>query len=432
MAFSTRYSPLSASLYKSHREKLRACLPDGALVVVHNNDAMPTNADGGMPFVVNSNFFYLCGIEQEESCLLLSYDAAETQSQEILFLRKKNQKMALWEGEGLSPAEATAISAISTIAWLEDFEAIFHTLIVQASEVFIESNEHYRAKIVVESRNARFIKRCKAQYPLHKYARLAPLMSRIRARKDEEEKNQIARACHITHQGFLEAAKAVKKAKKEYELEAACLYSFMKQGAKGFAYPPIIASGKNACILHYTANNAPLLPNELVLMDIGASYGNYNADITRVIPVSGRFTKRQKELYEAVLRIQRYAMNLLKPGVILHEYQKKVEAFMEEELCSLGLLTLKEIKEKGPEALKQYFMHGISHHLGIDVHDAVHMHEPLAVGAVLTVEPGIYIPQEGIGIRLENDVVITPYGMEDLTKEVPIEIPDIEKMMEKT
>ena len=360
MAFSTRYSPLSASLYKRHREKLRACLLEGALVVVHNNDAMPTNADGGMPFVVNSNFFLpLWNRARRKLSFAHVMMPLKRSPKKSFFCAKRIEKWLYGTGEGLSPAEATAISAISTIAWLEDFEAIFHTLIVQASEVFIESNEHYRAKIVVESRNARFIKRCKAQYPLHKYARLAPLMSRIRARKDEEEKNQIARACHITHQGFLEAAKGGEKSQKKNTNSKPLVYiALCNKAAKGFAYPPIIASGKNACILHYTANNAPLLPNELVLMDIGASYGNYNADITRVIPVSGRFTKRQKELYEAVLRIQRYAMNLLKPGVILHEYQKKVEAFMEEELCSLGLLSLKEIKEKGPEALKQYFMHG--------------------------------------------------------------------------
>ena len=424
-----RYKPLSSNSYQAHRAALRERLPKQALVVIHSNDILPSNADGILPFVQNSNLLYLTGIDQAETTLVLAYDSVEQAWQEILFLKTPTTASTLWDGDGFTQADAQALSGIQTVYWQADFERIFYQLIIQSACVYLEDNEHYRANQTVQTQNDRFIQTCKQRYPLHKYARLAPIMAQIRASKSAEEIAQIKQACAITRSGFLQVAQALNPGIREYALEAEYLHSFVRQGAKGFAFTPIIASGKNACILHYTNNAGTCQANDLVLMDIGACYGNYNADITRCLPVSGRFSPRQAAVYEAVLRSQRYAMGLLKPGVLLKNYQQQVEAFILEELCTLGLISTKEIRDNPNKARAKYFMHGVSHHLGLDVHDVPLIHQPILVGAVLTVEPGIYIQEEGIGIRLENNVLVTDHGIEDLSADIPIEINELEALM---
>ena len=424
-----RSTPLSSSSYQAHRAALRQHLPKQALVVVQSNDVLPSNADGILPFVQNNNLFYLTGIDQAETTLVLAYDSLNEDWQEILFLKTPTAAAALWDGDGFTKADAQALAGVQTVYWQADFEHVFYQLIIQSTAVYLDSNEHYRANQVVQTQNDRFIQSCQQRYPLHKYARLAPIMAQIRARKSAEEIAQIKQACAITKSGFIQVAQALRPGVREYALEAEYLHSFVRQGAKGFAFTPIIASGKNACVLHYTNNASLCQANDLVLMDIGACYGNYNSDITRCLPVSGRFSKRQQAVYEAVLRAQRYAMGLLKPGVLLKNYQQQVEEFILEELCTLGLISTKEIRDNPNKARGKYFMHGVSHHLDLDVHDVPPIYQPILVGAVLTVEPGIYIQEEGIGIRLENDVLITDDGIEDLSADIPIEVSELEDLM---
>ncbi|MCH9665887.1 MAG: aminopeptidase P N-terminal domain-containing protein [Gammaproteobacteria bacterium] len=423
-----RYQPLSAAEYVAHRQALRTLLPPKALVVLHSNDILSTNADGVLPFIQNNNLFYLTGIDQPDTTLLLSYDAAEESWQELLFLPTPSATAALWDGAGYSAAQAQAQSGIANVQFQADFDRILYQLIVQNTYVFIENNEHYRATKQADNPNTRFIQACQQQYPLHQYRRLAPLMASLRSSKSPPEVQQLQRACTITQAGFEAAAHALRPGVREYELEAACLHEFVRQGASGFAYTPIVASGANACVLHHIQNASLCEAGTLVLLDVGARYGGYNADLTRCIPVDGTFTQRQKDVYNAVLRTLRYAIGLLKPGVVLKNYQQQVTEFLLEEACALGLIDA-QTASNDPKALSKYFMHGVSHHLGLDVHDVPLMQEPLQVGAVLTVEPGLYIQEEGIGIRLENNLVITDYGTQDLTEAIPLEIEQIEQLM---
>ena len=426
-----RYTPLPADEFVEHRAQLRSLLPSASMVVIHSNDQMPTNADGLMPFRQNNNLYYLSGIEQEESILLLYPEASDPTLREVLFLKPETPELTTWEGKKLTYEEASAYSGIENIHPLSSFEKIFAQLMAQASTLYLESNEHYRAEVVVETQNARFIKWAREKYPLHQYQRLAPLMARLRATKSSAEVTQIRKSCQITEAGFRAVLKSIKPNCREYEIEATYAYEFLSRGAKGFAYPPIIASGSNACILHYTTNHERCADKELVLMDVGAEYGNYCADMTRTVPVNGRFSKRQRAIYESVHSALQYAKSLLRPGLLLKEYQHQVERFIEQQLLELNILTSKEIKEQDPRnpARNTYFMHGVSHHLGLDVHDVPLMSEPLSVGAVLTVEPGIYLPKEGIGIRLENDILLTETGTEDLMEGIPIEADAIEELM---
>ena len=429
----TRYTAPPATLFTHNRKRLRELLPAGAMVVVYANDQLPTNADGLMPFRQNSNFYYLCGVDQEESILLLFADASSVELREVLFLRSTTDEVAIWEGRKLSKEAATTLSGIENIQPLEAFEKIFYQLVCEAEILYLESNEHYRAHIVVQSRNARFVATCQQKYPLHRYARLAPLLAKLRATKLPEEVEQLRKACHITANGFSSALQMIAPNCREYEIEAVYSQAFISQGSRGFAYAPIIASGANACILHYTTNAATCQSGELLLMDVGAEYGNYNADMTRTVPVSGRFSSRQRAIYDAVLQILRHAKSLLRPGAVISDYQQKVEAVIEEKLCQLGLLSSSEIRREDLKkpARNRYFMHGASHHLGLDVHDVPFMYEPLQAGAVLTVEPGIYVQEEGIGIRLENNVLITENGVEDLMADIPLEAEEIEDLMQK-
>lgn len=426
-----KYNPLPQSLYIKNRKKLIEKLPAKSVVVFHANDIMPTNADGTMRFRQNNDLFYLTGIDQEETILVICPDFPDPNMREILFLRETNEHIAIWEGHKYTKKEALAVSGIQNIQWVANFDQVLNTLMALSQHVLLNTNEHLRADVQVESRDARFIKKCKERYPLHHYHRVAPLMHQLRAVKEQEEIDQMQIACDITEKGFRRILSFMKPGVTEYEIEAEFIHEFIRNRSKGFAYEPIIASGANACVLHYIENKAVCKDGDLILFDVGAEYGNYNADMSRTIPVNGKFTKRQRQVYDAVLRVQRGAMNILRPGVNIQDYHKEVGLMMQSELIGLGLLDQTDIKNQDPKwpAFKKYFMHGTSHHLGLDVHDVGTMHDPITPGMVFTVEPGIYIQEEGMGIRLENNIVILEDGYFDLMGNIPIEAEEIEALM---
>ncbi|MBY5952557.1 aminopeptidase P family protein [Algoriphagus marincola] len=426
-----KYQPLSADLYIRNREKLAQKLAKDSVAILNSNDIMPTNADGTMRFRQNNDLFYLCGIDQEETILLIAPDCPNPAWREVLFLRETNEHIAVWEGHKYTKEEAEAASGIKNIHWLSDFDQIFNSVMALSERVYLNTNEHLRAGVVVETRDARFIKSCKERFPLHEYERLAPIMHELRGAKEQAEIDQLQIACDITEKGFRRILKFVKPGVTEFEIEAEYLHEFVRNRSKGFAYEPIIASGANACVLHYIENSRPCHDGDLLLMDVGAEYGNYNADMTRTIPVNGKFTERQKAVYEAVLRVQREAMNILRPGTNIQDYHKEVGLIMQSELIGLGLIDQTDVKNQDPKwpAYKKYFMHGTSHHLGLDVHDVGTMHGPITPGMVFTVEPGIYIPAENLGVRLENNIVIQENGYFDLMRNIPIEAEEIEELM---
>jgi Xaa-Pro aminopeptidase len=426
-----RYEPIDKSFYIRNRNNLRARLPEGACAVFTSNDIMPTNADGTMPFRQNNDLLHMCGIDQEETILVLCPGHPEERFREVLFLRETNAHIAVWEGHKYTREEAFQASGIRSIFWSNDFEKHFNSIMAFSELVYLNSNEHLRAASEVETREMRFGKWCREHYPLHQYRRLAPLMHELREIKAEEEIAQMQKACDITEKGFRRILGFVQPGVKEYEVEAEYLHEFVRNGSKGFAYTPIVATGGNACVLHYISNHMTCKEGDLLLMDVGAEYGNYNADMTRTIPVNGRFSPRQKEVYEAVLRVKEFAKGILRPPITIQEYHKEVGSYMEKELLGLGLLDSTDIKNQDPAwpAYKKYFMHGTSHHIGLDVHDVGTMHRPIKPGMVFTVEPGIYIPEENLGIRLENDIVIRENGYEDLMKNIPISVEEIEDLM---
>lgn len=426
-----KYQPLSSSLYQKNRQKLAEKLAENSVAVFNSNDIMPTNADGTMKFRQNNDLFYLCGIDQEETILLIAPDCPNPKFREVLFLRETNEHIAIWEGHKYTKEEAKHASGIENIQWLEAFDQIFNTVMALSTHVYLNTNEHLRAGVIVETRDARFIKSCQERFPLHRFERVAPLMHELRGVKEEEEIQQLQIACDITEKGFRRILNFVKPGVTEYEIEAEYLHEFVRNRSKGFAYEPIIASGASACVLHYIENNKACRPGELLLMDVGAEYGNYNADMTRTIPVNGKFSERQKAVYNAVLNVQREAMAILRPGTNIQDYHREVGLIMQSELLGLGLLDQTDIKNQDPDwpAYKKYFMHGTSHHLGLDVHDVGTMYGPIAAGMVFTVEPGIYIQEEGLGIRLENNIVIQSNGYFDLMRTIPIEADEIEDLM---
>ena len=428
---SMKYHPISAELFTLNRSNLAKLLETGSMAVFQSNDIMPTSADGTMPFVQDADLYYLTGIDQEETTLLLFPDFPDPKMREILFLKKTNEHIAVWEGHKYTKEEAREASGIQTIMWVDDFEQTFNTLMAEADCLYLNSNEHIRAVVTVETRNARFTKWCQNQYPLHAYRKVAPLMHQLRAIKSTHEIDQMATACRITEEGFRRILGFVKPGVWEYEIEAEYLHHFIANRSDGFAYQPIIASGKNACVLHYIENNKQCEDGHMLLMDVGANYARYNADMTRTIPVNGRFTERQRAVYNAVLHVKREAMKLLRPGNTIPEYHKEVGLIMQSELLDLGLLDQTDVKNQNPAnpAYKKYFMHGTSHHLGLDVHDVGNIYRPFEAGMVFTVEPGIYIPEEGLGVRLENDVVIQEEGLLDLMANIPIDAEEIEDLM---
>jgi Xaa-Pro aminopeptidase len=424
-----RHAPIPAALFTENRNRLRALLPASSLVVVNANDIPPTNADGSLIGVPNSDLFYLTGVEQEESVLLLFPDAHEERNREVLFLRETSELLAQWEGHKLTKDEARKATGIARIEWLSELPVFFRMLMCDAENVWLNSNEHRRAVIDVESRDARFVRATQAAFPLHRYHRLARLMHQLRVVKSEPELALLRRAVEITRAGFERVTKFVRPGANECEIEAEFAHEFIRQRAR-FAYTPIIASGKNACVLHYITNDAPCKKGDLLLIDVGASYGNYNADLTRTIPVSGRFSRRQRDVYNAVLRVLRRSTDALAPGKLPKDWQKEAEAFMQEELLKLGLLKPRDVKKQDANkpALKKYFMHGVGHPLGLDVHDVSATGAPFAAGWVMTVEPGIYLPDEGFAVRLEDDVLITANGNVNLMADTPIEVEEIEAL----
>lgn len=426
-----RYFPADKKLYSENRKTFSKHLGQKSIAVFNSNDVMQTSADGTMPFIQQTDIFYLSGIDQEESILLIFPDAYEKQNREILFLKETNEEIAIWEGHKFTKDEARDLSGIQSIYWISQFEEIFNTLVFQAQTIYLNSNEHLRAQNLVETRDQRFSHWCKNKYPLFKYERSQPIMHTIRSVKSEMEINQLKEAIHITEKGFRRVLNFMKPDIMEYEIEAELIHEFVSNRSRRFAFQPIIASGFNACVLHYVENSDRCKDGDLVLMDIGAEYGNYNADLTRCAPVNGRFTERQRTVYNAVLRVQREAMTMLRPGNTIPEYHKEVGKIMERELLGLGLLSKTDIKNQDPNrpAYKKYFMHGTSHHLGLDVHDYGYPQMKMKAGMVFTVEPGIYIREENLGIRLENDIVIRESGIEDLMNNIPIETQEIEDIM---
>jgi Xaa-Pro aminopeptidase len=425
-----KYSPIPSKLFVQNRSRLAALLEPQSLAVVNANDVLPVNADALFQLKQNSDLFYLTGIEQEESILLLYPDAQDPRDREILFVRESNALLETWEGHKLTRNEATEISGVTRIEWISAFSSTLHRLMCECSHAYLNSNEHRRAEIVVETREARFVKEITARYPLHDFRRLAPLLHRLRAVKSSHEIALLQKACDITEAGFRRVCMFVKPGVNEMEVEAEFAHEFIRRSAS-FAYNPIIASGANACALHYLQNDQSCRKGDLLLLDVAASYGNYNADMTRTIPVSGRFTKRQRKVYDAVLRVLRAVSKAAVPGKLPRDWQKEAESFIEKELVDLGLLKLSEIrkKSKGEPAFRKYFMPGVGHPLGLDVHDLAPAAGAIEEGWVLTVEPGIYIREEGFAVRLENDILVREGGNIDLMEGIPIESEEIELLM---
>ena len=426
-----RYLPIDSSLFIQNRKKFAAALKPNAIAVFNSNDIMPTSADGVRSFIQNTDFFYLSGIDEEESILVIFPDAGNKEHKEILFIKETSEDIAVWEGPKYSKEEASKLSGIKTVYWTREFENVFKGLVLEAERIYLNTNEHLRAEGIVETRDARFLKWCKDHYPLHQYNRSAPIMHHLRTIKSEIEMELIKQACRITEKAFLRVLNIIRPGIWEFEIEAEIVHEFLTHRSRGPAYAPIIASGPSSCILHYVQNNRQCADGDLLLMDFGAEYANYASDMTRTVPVNGKFTPRQKEIYNAVIRVQKAAIQMLEPGNSFETYNKEVGLVMEKELIGLGLLDADAVKHQNSEKplYKQYFMHGASHHLGLDVHDLGSKYQKFEDGMVLTCEPGIYIKAEGIGVRLENDILITKNGPVDLMAEIPIKAGEIEDLM---
>ncbi len=426
-----RYQPLSAATYREHRARFRQQMEKGGLALFHSNDIMPTSADGSMPFKQASDIFHLTGIDQEETILLLFPDAFDPKDREILFVRETNDTIAIWEGAKFSQLEATDLSGIATVQWTSNYEATIKRLVPLCEHLYLNSNEHLRQGNEVQTREARKNAEIRVQFPLHNVKRSAPLMHRIRSRKTSEEVEQIKRAIAITGKALERVCGFVKPGVKEYEIEAEITHEFIRNGSRGHAYTPIIASGYSACVLHYISNDLVCKDGDVILMDFGCEYGNYASDLTRCVPVNGCFSKRQRDVYNAVLRVKNEATAMLRPGTMFVDYNKEVGKLMESELIGLGLLDKHDVAKQDPEKplYKKYFMHGTSHFLGLDVHDVGFFNEAMAEDMVFTCEPGIYIREESLGIRLENNILITKNGPVDLFKDIPVEPDAIEAMM---
>jgi Xaa-Pro aminopeptidase len=426
-----RYEKLSSTLFIKNRAKLIELLPPKSMVIISSNDIMPTNADGTMGFKQNSDLYYLSGLDQEETLLILYPDAPEDQYKEIAFVKETSKLIEIWEGHKFTKQEAIEISGIKNIQWTSNFEQVLKTIIYSAEQIYLIDNEHIRNSSLVETQNDRLNLEIKEKYPLHKIERLAPLLNVIRMQKETIEIEALQKAIDITEKAFRRILKFTKPGVFEYEVEAEFIHEFIKNRSNGFAYTPIIASGSNACVLHYIENKLACKDGDMLLLDVGACYANYNADMTRTIPVNGRFTKRQKQVYEAVHDVLNFATQIMTSGTYWVDYQKEVEKYMESKLIDLGLFTRNDVEkqDKHQPLFKKYFMHGVAHHLGIDVHDVWDKYKPFASGMVLTCEPGIYIREEGLGIRLENNLLITDKGAVNLMNNIPIHWEEIETLM---
>ncbi|MDB2394129.1 aminopeptidase P family protein [Flavobacteriaceae bacterium] len=424
-----KYTRLPSAVFTKHRQRFMAKLKPNSIAVFNANDIYPISADSTLPFEQHRDLFYLTGIDQEETILILFPDAKDAKHREMVFVRETNAHIAVWEGHKLTKSEAAAVTGIDHVQWTTDFEASFLELAKQAENIYINTNEHYRAKVETQTREDRFIEWCKQQFPKKNYEKSNFILQGLRGVKDPEEIAHIQQACDITEKGFRRILGFVKPGVWEFEIEAEFSHEFLSNRSKGFAYTPIIASGANSNVLHYIENSQQCKAGELILMDVGAEYGNYASDMTRTIPVSGRFTPRQRAVYEAVLKVKDEATKLLIPGVLWKDYHVEVGKLMSSALVDLGLLAKKEVSDN-TEAYKKYFMHGTSHHLGLDTHDYGLLDEPMETNMVFTVEPGIYIPDEGFGIRLEDDVVVQATGAPvNLMTNIPINPDEIEALM---
>ncbi|MCK0161122.1 aminopeptidase P family protein [Allomuricauda sp. F6463D] len=429
-----KYAQIDHNLFVKNRKKFMAQMKPKSIAVFNSNDIYPIGADSTLPFEQDRDIFYLSGADQEETILLLFPDAMDPKHREVLFVRETNDHIAVWEGAKLTKNKATEVSGIETIYWLTDFDKVFFDLMTEADTIYFNTNEHYRQAVETQTREDRFIEKCKKEYPAHQWAKSNSILQNIRGVKEQEEIELIQRACDITEQGFRRILGFVKPGVWEYEIEAEFLHEFIRNRSKGFAYTPIIAAGANANVLHYVENNRQVKDGELILMDLAAEYANYSSDMTRTIPTNGKFTARQKEVYNAVLRVKNEATKMLVPGTLWAEYHKEVGKLMTSELIGLGLLDSADVQNENPDwpAYKKYFMHGTSHHIGLNTHDYGELKKPMKANMVFTVEPGIYIPDEGMGIRLEDDVVIREKGEPfNLMRNIPIEIGEIEELMNK-
>jgi Xaa-Pro aminopeptidase len=428
-----KYEQINKELFIKNRKKFVSKMKPNSLAVFNSNDIYPISADSTLPFKQHRDIFYLSGVDQEESILVIFPDAPKKEHREMLFLKETNEHIAIWEGEKLTKKIAFETSGIKNVYWLQDFDKILFEVMTQTENVYLNTNEHYRANVETETREARFIKKLKQKYPAHTYLRSQPILQRLRSVKEPEEIELIKKACNITEKGFRRVLKFIKPNVGEYEIEAEYIYEFIKNRANGFAYTPIIASGYNACVLHYIENNKQVKNGDLILMDVGAEYANYASDMTRCVPANGKFTERQKEVYNAVLRVKDAAAKMLVPGTIWADYHIEVGKLMTKELLNLGLLSKEDVANEDPKwpAYKKYFMHGTSHHMGLDTHDYGILTEPMQAGMVFTVEPGIYIPEENLGIRIEDDYVIQEKGEPiNLMKNIPITVEEIEALMQ--
>ncbi len=426
-----KYHPIPAELFAFNRRRYIQLLKADSLAIFYANDSLPRSGDTFFPFRQNSELFYLTGIEQPETVLVLFPSCIKDGFEEVVFVRQNEERLSRYEGDQLTKADVRRISGVARVHWLEEMDTILHELLLLAKRVYVNLDEHDRFQSPVLTRNQRLAKELQANYPAHKYHRSGPLLKRLRMIKSPVEVELIQQAVNITGTAFEEVLKMVEPGVHEYEVEAEITAAFLRQRATGHAYEPIIASGTNTCVLHYIQNNRPCRDGDLLLLDFGAEYANYAADLTRTIPVNGRFSDRQRKVYDAVLRVQQAAIKLLLPGASLEDYHQEVGKLMEEELLQLGLLDKTDVKNQDPArpAYKRYFMHGTSHHLGLDVHDLSERYLPVQAGMVFTCEPGIYIPEEKIGIRLENNILVTDHGPKDLTQRIPIEAEAIEEWM---
>ena len=427
-----KYHQIERQLFIKNRKKFTAAMKPNSVAVFNSNDIYPVSADSTLPFAQHRDIFYLSGVDQEESILLLFPDAPYESLKEILFLKETNDHIAVWEGEKLTKERAFEVSGVKTVIWLQDFHKTLKEVMAYSDTMYINTNEHYRASVDTQTREDRFIKWWKENYPAHKVEKSNPILQRLRSVKEQEELDLIQNACNITEKGFRRVLNFVKPDVTEYEIEAEFIHEFTRNRSKGFAYTPIIASGNNANVLHYIENNQPCKAGDLILFDVAAEYANYSSDMSRTIPVSGKYTDRQKAVYNAVLRVKNDATKLLIPGAMWKEYHEEVGKLMTSELLGLGLLDKADVQNENPEwpAYKKYFMHGTSHHMGLDTHDYGLLYEPMKANMVFTVEPGIYIPAEGFGIRLEDNVVIQESGEPfNMMANIPIEVEEIEALM---
>jgi Xaa-Pro aminopeptidase len=426
-----KYPTIDQSLFTLNRKNFSKHLKNNSLAIFNSSDEFPRSGDQSFIFKQNPDLFYLSGIDQEQTILLLYPDCPNPLYREVLFLRQTNDYIKVWEGYKYTKEQAKVASGIKAVYWLEDFDNILHSIVNYAEHIYLNTNENDRYAHEVPYRDVRFIEKMKSKYPLHHYERSAPIMRNLRAVKSDVEIELTKKACAITRDAFVRVLKFTKPGVKEYEIEAEIIHEFIRQGGTGHAYNPIIASGHNANILHYNDNNQECKDGDVILFDFGAEYANYNADMSRSIPVNGKFTKRQKDVYNAVLQVMKQSIQLIGEGTVWNIYHEQVGEIMTEQLINLGLISTADVKNQNPAfpAYKKYFMHGNSHHLGIDVHDFAGRYTPFAAGNILTVEPGIYIPEEGLGIRLENNILITSNGNVDLMADIPLEVEEIEDIM---